>query len=112
MKQTFSKEFQSALDVYMQHLVDDYKAWQKRGKYAGDENMLVTIEPGSKFVKIVHSTYNQRSVHSFVALPASKWAEGDILKPAGWKAPAQNFIRGNIFKPDSYKTRASWSGVH
>jgi hypothetical protein len=61
----FSKEFQSALDTYMQHLVDDYKSWQDRCKYKGTENMLVTIEPGSKFVKIVHSTYNQRSMSRF-----------------------------------------------
>ena len=69
--------------------------------------------PGSKFVRIVMSTYTDpvtggsrgRSVHAFVDL-----ATGDLLKAAGWKTPAKG-PRGNIVTDmDEIKRRFNWSG--
>lgn len=74
--------------------------------------MIVTYEPGKKFVKVIHSTYGSRSVHSFVSLGSDKWPEGTLLKSASWAAPAQNFARGNIYDKKSYLGRATWTGVY
>jgi hypothetical protein len=39
---------------------------------------------GQKYVRIVHGTGSQRSVHAFVEM-----ATGALVKAAGWKAPAK-----------------------
>lgn len=44
----------------------------------------VQIEEGRKFFKIIFTTDHQRSVHSFV-----NKSNGDVYKPASWKAPAK-----------------------
>lgn len=105
-------KFQKALDAYIAHIIADYSNWTTRSKMDSKERMVVTYEPGQKFVKIIHSTYGSRSVHSFVSLGTAKWPEGTLLKSASWKAPAQNFSRGNIYDVDSYKKRATWTGVY
>jgi hypothetical protein len=69
--------------------------------------------PGKRFVRIVMSTHTDpttgerrgRSVHAFVDL-----ATGDLLKAAGWKAPAKG-PRGNLLTGlDEIKSRFTWSG--
>lgn len=64
--------------------------------------------PGRKVVRIVmHTPGDSRSVHAFVDL-----ATGDLLKAAGWKAPAKG-PRGNIATEDGLqdvKDRFTWSG--
>ncbi len=46
---------------------------------------------GKKYVRILREDIAQRSVHCFVDS-----TNGDVLKAAGWKAPAKH-ARGNIF---------------
>ena len=60
--------------------------------------------PGKRFVRIVMCSPS-RSVHAFVDL-----ATGDLLKAAGWKAPAKG-ARGNILTDqESVRARWDWSG--
>lgn len=56
----------------------------------------VTLEVGSKNVRVVQHTGTE-SVYCFVNIET-----GDILKAAGYKAPAKG-ARGNIFNPETYK---------
>ncbi|MAG25176.1 hypothetical protein CMI47_06315 [Candidatus Pacearchaeota archaeon] len=54
---------------------------------------------GSKYIRIIKSDhYGHRSMVAFVVGVDTdkKFRKGDILKPAGWKAPARNKARGNI----------------
>lgn len=54
-----------------------------------------TRETGSKFIRIVKNEDGQgRSVYCFIDR-----SNGDILKSAGWKAPAKG-ARGSIYNPN------------
>ena len=56
-----------------------------------------TITYGKKYIKI---TEKGGSVKAFVVGVDNdkKFRKGDILKPAGWAAPARNAARGNILE--------------
>ena len=59
---------------------------------------------GSKYFKIVmNSGDNHRSVYCFIDKQT-----GDILKSAGWRAPAKG-IRGSVLITESY-ANADWHG--
>lgn len=51
-----------------------------------------TLEPGSKYIRVVSDNGRHRHVHSFIDKTT-----GDLYKPAGWKAPAKG-VRYNLFK--------------
>tara|TARA_R110002110_G_scaffold230731_1_gene446595 strand:- start:102 stop:419 length:318 start_codon:yes stop_codon:yes gene_type:complete len=53
----------------------------------------IKVYPGGKYYKVAKKdgSQNNESVWFFVDKE-----EGNIWKPAGWKAPAKNFPRGNI----------------
>jgi hypothetical protein len=50
-----------------------------------------SFDRGTRYIRIVRVDSCSRSVHSFVDR-----LNGDVLKAAGWKAPAKH-ARGNIF---------------
>lgn len=55
---------------------------------------LIQVEGGRKYIKISHARdggNGGKGVHSFI-----NTENGDILKPASWRAPAKH-ARGNIF---------------
>ena len=59
---------------------------------------------GKKFIKLVQD----RSVFAFIVKEdTDKFKKGDILKPAGYNAPAQNGARGNVLTGDYY---IQWTG--
>jgi hypothetical protein len=62
----------------------------------------IELEAGSKNIRVVHQGGGSRSVYCFVAT-------GNILKAAGWKAPAKG-ARGNIYKPESYAGADCYTG--
>ena len=59
--------------------------------------------PGNKYLKIV----SKNSVWGFINLGNPKFKEGDLLKAAGWSAPALNKPRGNIF---DHNYVINWTG--
>jgi len=95
-------DLEFGLALYVGHLQADYdKAYNRREFY---------YESGRKYVHIISKDDNQRSSHSWVMLEDDKkFKRGDILKSAGWKAPARNFARGNVLTGD-YKT-IKWAGI-
>ena len=82
---------------------EDYADWAS-GPLKGGEIALkmyneycdeLTENYGSKYIKIYKKN---GGVLAFIVNVTSdkKFALGDILKPAGWNAPARNFARGNV----------------
>ena len=114
---------QKFLDAYLDHLKADYAAWggnranetetQKRvrAEMIEDYNKNLHYEVGNKYVKIINGAHGQRSVHSFIVNSDNdkKFQLGDVLKAAGWAAPARNKARGNIIAGNH---AASWTGAH
>ena len=63
---------------------------------------------GSKYIKVIRND-GQRMVWGFIVNTDTdeKFKYGDILKPAGWAAPARNKPRGNVFEDLSW---VRWTG--
>ena len=63
-------------------------------KVAGYDDLL-EVKEGKKYIKII----SDKSVWGFIVKEdGPKFKKGDILKAAGWNAPATNAARGNIFE--------------
>ena len=119
---TMEKEMKDLL-VWM---AEDYNRWQKAYKVYtyGTEGVreemcanyaagLRVIE-GSKYLKVVGTggMGSSESVMLFVVKSDTdkKFRKGDLLKAAGWAAPARNFPRGNVL--EGTLGRVSWTGAH
>lgn len=107
--------------TYFPHLVNDYTSWQSIPAPGEDttirDQMLkefaegLTFKKGRNYIKIISSRNGgNKTVHSFIVLKPTKGYEiGDILKAAGWNAPATNFKRGNVFELASLPA-IRWTG--
>ena len=111
----FSKQernFQVEAEVcdLIDKLKDNYETWADScgicQELVDKFNTGFDVRTGNKYIKII----NRDNVWGFICLyDDHKFKRGDILKPAGFNAPARNFARGNIFKLDSYN--AVWTGA-
>jgi len=103
----------NAINSLFDAIARDYADWRSRGDYAGPsdyEEFLskLYVEEGRKYLKIVKDD-GQRMVWGFVQKEDDKmFRAGDILKAAGWSAPARNRARGNILDEDFSWVR--WTG--
>ena len=95
-----------AISDFLNAMKKDYYGWGNRldDTLTNDpirEKMYVeycenlTYSKGSKYIKVFAKG---GGVKAFIVNTESdkKFKKGDILKPAGWAAPARNFARGNI----------------
>jgi hypothetical protein len=90
------------MQLFINQLVTDIKAdyarWSKnmtsyRQEMIDEFNARVRVTEGKKYYKVIQGT----SVWGFIVKEDSgKFRKGDILKAAGWNAPATNSARGNI----------------
>ena len=113
----------TGLDKYLDHIRADYMSWQKRDRFADPTTLAIrkqmaedfcaniSFEVGRNYIKVCTGRKGEgRSVHSFVCLrDTGKFKKGDILKAAGWSAPAKNFSRGNVMA-GNFGT-ISWAGA-
>ena len=104
---------ESVLDFMRENYVE-WSNWSSNYKpNAHSENMNVKnemihnycnglrVEEGRKYYKLIGSNGGgtQESVKGFIVKEDErKFSRGDMLKAAGWKAPARNFSRGNVFR--------------
>lgn len=104
------------LSDYAEYVKTDYiKWWGKKAAEPHVQEMIadfnITFEPGSSYIKVVKSSENGSSVHSFIVNKAGKFPLGTILKSASWKAPATNFGRGNLLDKQTWG-RVTWTGAN
>ena len=65
---------------------------------------LIRVEQGQKFIKVVR----ENGVFAFIVKQDDgRFKKGDILKPAGYRAPAKNSARGNVLSGNYY---IQWTG--
>jgi hypothetical protein len=62
------------------------------------------IGGGRKYTKIIMNTGNQRMVWAFI-----NRTNGDVFKPANWKAPAKH-PRGNLYDEEDGMKFIQWTG--
>ena len=92
---------------YVQLIQDKQDIYFRNNKFTHSPSDEVDVKLGRKYAKVILKgrewgpqntpmTLNRhKSVHSFIDMHS-----GDILKAAGWSAPAPNGVRGNIFSYD------------
>lgn len=112
------------LDELLELIKNDYKEWSDlSSKFDGDAesrrvirddmiaefNSNLHYNAGKKYIKI----WSKNTIWGFVVACTNdkKFRFGDILKAAGWKAPARNFARGNVFKDDANLRAVRWTGA-
>ena len=109
------------MDEMLDVMIDSYNSWSRAGKSGSDEIKKqmekefadgLVYEYGSKYIKVISGKRGSTSVCAFVVNTDSdkKFKFGDILKPAGWAAPARNFARGNVFEEDGFRC-VRWTGA-
>ena len=76
------------------------------GKTLANFENSFTIKQGKKYIKIIRDN----GVWGFIVNTDDDklFKKGDILKAAGYNAPARNAARGNIFEDYS----VAWTGPH
>ena len=98
-------DFDLAMNILLENIRKDYKKW------CNGRNMLheeLSLKPGRKFIKVIRDgsvwgfVAKEDGVHKGLRLKA-----GDVLKAAGWSAPAKH-TRGNIF--DKNQDYFRWTG--
>ena len=69
------------------------------------------VEENRRYWKITSGRQSQRSVSGFIVKDGDKkFREGDMLKAAGWAAPARNFARGNVLDGTGVN-EVRWTGI-
>ena len=110
----YDAEFKNALGELEHRIIEDYGKFNSRGDPTGIKlntrnKMFENFKdglgyiPGRKYLKVV----TEKSLWGFINIKNTNFKEGDILKGAGYNAPALNKARGNIFN-DNYEI--AWTG--
>ena len=114
------------IENVLEAMREDYKRWSSacashdsaahsRIKDEMEENYCNGLEvtEGSRYWKITstNGSGTSRSVSGFICKAGDKkFREGDMLKAAGWAAPARNFARGNVLDGSGVKG-VRWTGI-
>ena len=123
MRTELRKELDPFIDKYvksvMDHMIENYRHFvlmtdrhsnsDQHEERIADWASKLRFEFVNKYIKIWHD--NTICLFVVNTLTDKKFSYGDILKPAGWRAPARNFRRGTIFEMDSVKNCVSWIGA-
>ena len=105
---------QNQIDTLIETIKADYLKFMTRNgtreieahtqRMIEEFNNRLTVKTGSKYIKIINN-----GVWGFIVNTDNdkKFKRGDILKAAGFNAPARNAARGNILS-DDYTVQ--WTG--
>ena len=112
-------------DAMLEAMREDYRGWSDRSNARHPDRVVdengetvsdrmyreysskLNYSMGKKYIKVTDG----ESVKAFVVAVDNdkKFEFGDILMPAGWKAPARNFRRGNVLERTFGRIR--WTGA-
>ena len=113
------------IEKVLEAMREDYKRWSNRcarhessAHYSKIKNEMeenycngLEVTEGSRYWKITSGRQSQRSVSGFIVKAGDKkFREGDMLKAAGWAAPARNFARGNVLDGRGVN-EVRWTGI-
>lgn len=114
------------IEKVLETMREDYKRWSDRCASHNEsahsrirdemeENYCngLEVEENRRYWKITstNGSGTQRSVSGFIVKAGDKkFREGDMLKAAGWAAPARNFARGNVLD-GSGVANVRWTGI-
>ena len=119
------------IEKVLEAMREDYKNWtmmtRKVHQNVDDFNRAIDIREemtenycnglevteGSRYWKITstNGSGTSRSVSGFICKAGDKkFREGDMLKAAGWNAPARNFARGNVLDGRGVN-EVRWTGI-
>ena len=110
------------IEKVLETMKEDYKRWSDRCADGEKSRAINTtmyeeycdgleVTEGSRYWKITGKSGSSRSVKGFIAKAGDKkFREGDMLKAAGWAAPARNFARGNVLDGTGVKM-VRWTGI-
>ena len=92
-----------ALSYMETAMIEDYNHFTNKDSEVARQMRLefatgIEVLYGSKYIKIITGKNGNRSVWGFIVGVDNdkKFKKGDLLKAAGWAAPARNAARGNI----------------
>ena len=96
-------------------MIEDYNHFTNKDSEVARQMRLefatgIEVLYGNKYIKIVTGKNGgNRSVWGFIVNTDEdkKFKKGDLLKAAGWAAPARNAARGNILKGEYV---INWTG--
>ena len=93
-----SESVLSGLSKMKTAMIEDYNSMSFNDEMKANFADGISVEYGRKYIKVIKTLGSQRMVWGFIygVDNDKKFKLGDILKPAGWKAPARNAARGNI----------------
>ena len=112
------------IEKVLEAMRNDYKRWSdmcSRNASASHSRIKdemiedycngLRVEENRRYWKITSGRRNQRSVSGFIVKAGDKkFQEGDMLKAAGWAAPARNFARGNVLDGRGVN-EVRWTGI-
>ena len=88
-----AKNIEDGIQNLINASIEDYNIGTKHESMKEEFANSWSIKEGPKYIKLVA----KHSVHSFIVKKAFKhFKKGDILKAAGYNAPALNQPRGNV----------------
>tara|TARA_Y100000310_G_scaffold85628_1_gene82469 strand:- start:461 stop:832 length:372 start_codon:yes stop_codon:yes gene_type:complete len=101
-----TEDMAEALSYMETAMIEDYNHFMDKDNEIHNKMRLefatgIEVLYGSKYIKIVTGKHGgQRSVWGFIVNTDKdkKFKKGDLLKAAGWAAPARNAARGNILE--------------
>jgi hypothetical protein len=119
-----------AIEKVLEAMKEDYHRWSMTGRevHQNTEEFCravtvreemekdycdgLVVEEKLRYWKIISSTRGSTSVQGFVVKAGDKkFQEGDLLKAAGWNAPARNFPRGNVLTESWCHQNVRWTGI-
>ena len=104
------------IEKVLESMREDYKRWNRNGRHIEMERDFcegLEVTEGSRYWKIIGSNGggSSISVKGFICKAGDKkFREGDMLKAAGWAAPARNFARGNVLDGRGVDN-VRWTGI-